>query len=108
MKETLDKVLQFLERDNKHGELTKVYYRPSKEKCIACCIFSFILFVLMCLLCVTSFAIGYFILLLVSIALLTFYGINLFSNDGFWIPKYVNKRILDRIEVNEESEEEGE
>ena len=108
MKESLDKVLNFLQKDSKHGEMVKLYYRPSKEKCIACCIFSFILLVLMCLLCVTSFAIGYFILLLISIALLTFYGINLFSKDGFWIPKYVNKSIVDNMMEDEEVEEDVE
>ena len=39
---------------------------------------------------------------LVSIALLTFYGINVFSKDGFWIPRYVKKSILDKINDEEE------
>lgn len=102
MKETLEKVLNFLQKDSKHEEVAKVYYRPSKEKSIAGLILSFCLFVLMCLLCVTSFAIGYFLMFLVSIALLTFYGINVFSKDGFWIPRYVKKSILDKINDEEE------
>ena len=108
MKRSLDKVLSFLQRDSSHGEVTKIYYRPSRDKCIMGLILSFLLFLVMCLLCVTSFSIGCFLMLLVSIVLLTFYGLNVFTKDGFWIPRYVNKSMLEELNEDDDLEDEGE
>ena len=110
MKKSLDKVLNFLQRDSSHGEVAKIYYRPSREKCIMGLVLSFLLFLVMCLLCVTSFSIGCFLILLVSIALLTFYGLNVFTKDGFWIPRYFNKSMLEELNEDDENdlEDEGE
>ena len=97
MKETMDKVLDFLQKD-RSVKKEKIMYRPDKRRSLMGFIFSLVFFVIMFMFCIVSFSLGFIILLAVSVGLLIFYGANTFTREGLFIPKYVDKRILDKYE----------
>ena len=52
--------------------------------------------------CIVKFSIGCIILLGISIGLLIFYGANVFTKEGMLIQKYVDKRLIDKLEDEDE------
>lgn len=75
--------------DSKTSSYKRVYFRPSKFKCIVGLIFSgLIMFVL---LGIFSFNFMYLIIFLVDLLFLLYYGINLFTKKGIGIPRYVKR-----------------
>ena len=107
----MDKVLNFLQKDKSlTKEQTKVYYRPDKKKSIIGFICSVIFFLIAFAFCIINFSFGWILLLGVAIGLMIFYGANVFTKDGFWIPRYVNKSMLEELNEDDENdlEDEGE
>ncbi len=86
-KNVFDKFLDNYERANVKQEYEKVYQRPSKFKSIVGFSFSFIIFILLLFMFVFDWL--YFFLLLFDVAICIFYGINLFTEKGIGLPKYV-------------------
>jgi len=102
----MDKVLNFLQKDKSlTKEQTKVYYRPDKKKSIIGFICSVIFFLIAFAFCIINFSFGWILLLGVAIGLMIFYGANVFTKDGLFIQKYVDKRIVDEYEEELEEEE---
>lgn len=101
MKESLDKVLDFLQKDRSRKH-EKVLYKPDKKRSILGFIWAVIFFLMMFGFCIVKFSLGTILLLGVSIGILIFYGVNVFTKEGFWIQKYVDKRIVEQLdEINE-------
>ena len=103
-KNVMDEVLTFLQKD-RHKETEKVFYKPDKGRSIRGFIASVLFFLIMFGFCIVKFSIGCIILLGISIGLLIFYGANVFTKDGLFIQKYVDKRIVDEYEEELEEEE---
>ena len=100
----MDEVLNFLQKDRSR-KTEKVFYKPDKKRSIMGFIFSILFFVVMFGFCIIKFSVGCIILLGVSIGLLIFYGANVFTKEGIWVQKYVDKRIIDRLEEENEIED---
>lgn len=106
MKETMDKVLSFLQKDKSlTNETSKVYYKPDKKRSIIGFIASLVFFLISFAFCIINFTVGWVLLLGISIGLLIFYGANTFTKEGLVIQKYVDKRIVDELEAELEEEE---
>ena len=100
-KNVMDEVLTFLQKD-RHKETEKVFYKPDKGRSIRGFIASVLFFLIMFGFCIVKFSLGTILLLGVSIGILIFYGVNVFTKEGFWIQKYVDKRIVEQLdEINE-------
>ena len=96
-KNVMDDVLTFLQKD-RHKETEKIFYKPDKRRSTIGFLVSIMYFLVMFGFCIVKFSIGCVILLGVSIGLLIFYGGNLFTAEGIWVQKYVDKRLIDRLE----------
>lgn len=108
MKETMDKVLEFLQKDRNTNEKEKILYRPDKARSVVGFIFSLVFFVVMFMFCIFKFSLGFVILLGVSVGMLIFYGTNTFTKQGLYIQKFVDKRVIDRLYDEQLAEEEEE
>lgn len=100
-KNVMDEVLTFLQKD-RHKETEKVFYKPDKGRSIRGFIASVLFFLIMFGFCIVKFSIGCVILLGISIGLLIFYGANVFTKEGMLIQKYVDKRLIDKLEDENE------
>ena len=100
-KNVMDDVLAFLQKD-RHKETKKVFYKPDKGRSIGGFIASLIFFIIMFGFCIVKFSIGCVVLLGISIGLLMFYGANVFTKEGIWVQKYVDKKIIDKLEDENE------
>ena len=107
MKETMDKVLEFLTKDRNTNEKEKILYRPDKVRSVTGFIFSLVFFIVMFMFCIFKFSLGFVILLGVSVGMLIFYGTNTFTQKGLYIQKFVDKRLLEKLddELSEEEED---
>ena len=52
MKETMDKVLEFLTKDRNNNEKEKILYRPDKVRSVTGFIFSLVFFIVMFMFCI--------------------------------------------------------
>lgn len=107
MKETMDKVLEFLQKDRPEYEKEKILYRPDKGRSIVGFIFSVVFFFIMFMFCIFKFSLGFVILLAISVGMLIFYGANTFTKNGIYIQKFVDKRLIDKLddEIDEDMED---
>lgn len=110
----MDNVLVLLQKD-RGSKVEKVFYKPDRARCIKGFCFSVIFFIIMLGFCIVKFSIGFVLLFGLSIGLLFFYGVNLFTKEGLMVQKYVDKRIIEQLEseneidnLNKESEVEQE
>lgn len=100
--ELLDKVLDKLHDNNtSYVEYTKIYYRPTKVKSIVGFVISLLFFLILLSGAVYSSPLFWGVIIIDFIILL-YYGINLFTKDGFLIPKYVILPKEENEEINEE------
>lgn len=94
---------KFLDSYAKHGEkktkTVRVVVKPSKLKCIGGFIFSLIIFII--LLTFFTFNLTYFAMLIGDLLIMLYYGINLFTEKGFGLPRSVEVP-LDELEDDED------
>ena len=89
-KNVIDRFLSFYEENNNRKiKRVKTYYRPTKTKCIVGFGFSLLLMIILLLLGF-QFNMVYIMLFVGDLIVLLYYGINLFTVNGFIIPKYVD------------------
>ena len=106
----LDRFLEGLTQEgNKKIYYEKVYERPSKARSIIGFIISLI--VLIIIIGLFTLSVMYFVILIVNILLLVFFGVNTFTEKGIGLPKtipYVIEEEEPEVEDEEDySEEEG-
>lgn len=102
-KNVVDKFLDGYEYANNERTVYKrVYQRPSKFKAICGFIFCLIFFIILVRFFV--FKVLYFVILLFDIAVLSYYGINLFTKNGIGLPKTIEVRE-DLEEANRDNED---
>lgn len=104
MKETMDKVLDFLQKDRNTNQKEKILYKPDKVRSLLGFVFSVAFFITMFMFCILKFSLGFVLLLGVSVGMLIFYGFNVFTKEGLYIQKYVDKRIIDKLNGVESEE----
>lgn len=85
--------------EEKEVKYEKIYYRPSKGKCIV----GFVISLLFLFLLIITIGIGlntiYFILYGIDLFFLVYYSLNLFTVRGFILPKHV------KVEEDEDEDE---
>ncbi len=87
-KNIVDKFLDGYEQANNDKVIYKrVYQRPSKIKAIVGFVFSLIIFII--LIRYFVFKLLYFVILLGDLSFLSYYGLNLFTEKGFGLPKTI-------------------
>lgn len=103
MKDTMDKLINFLQKDKSFSkETTKVYYKPSKKNSIIYFLCALVFFFISFVFCIIKFSFGWILLLGVAIGLLIFFGVNIFTKEGMVIQKYVDKSIVEKFEEEQE------
>ena len=104
-KNNIDRFLDNIEkRSNKKVQYIKVYEKPTKAKCIIGFVFSLIFMVI--LLGLFSFNLMYFVLLIGCGLVLVFFGVNLFTEKGFGLPKTIAVEVKEEQPENEEEMDE--
>lgn len=84
--------------EEKETKYEKIYYRPSKERCIIGLVISFIFLILLVLTIGIGLNIIHFILYGIDLFAIVYYSLNLFTVKGFILPKHV------KVEEEEEDE----
>ena len=87
---------EILEKDM--SQKKKVFYKPSKLKCIIGFIFTLFILIML-LLSGFNFSMVYLLVFFGDFIILVFFSLNLFTKEGFLLPKYVREK-------DEESEKE--
>lgn len=101
----VDKFLEAYDKhSNKKTEYRRIIVKPSKAKCIFGFLFSLVFFLIV--LSLFSFNFTYFIFFFGSLAVVLYYGINLFTEKGIGIPQTVEVPVVEDEEEKEEDEEE--
>lgn len=96
-KDKYKKVLKNILEKDEIVEQEKIYYRPSKFKTIFG--FSFSLIIMIILLRMGfQLTVIYLTLFLGDLVILAYYALNLFTKEGFLLPKYVKKDKSDQDE----------
>ncbi len=96
----VDKFLDGYDKYNsKNVELVKVYVKPTKIRSLFGFIFSLIFFII--LITVFTLNLMYFILLFGSLAIVIYYGINLFTEKGIGLPRTVEVPVKEEINRND-------
>lgn len=86
----IDKFLSKYEEMNNssNSSYRRVYTKPTKMKSICGFAFSLLLFIFLIRLFV--FKLQYFIFLIVDLLVLAYYGLNLFTKNGFPLPSFIH------------------
>ncbi len=84
--------------EEKEVKYEKIYYRPSKGKCVIGFIISLIFLILLIFTIGVGLNIIYFILYGIDIFALVYYSLNLFTVKGFVLPKHVKIEEEDEID----------
>lgn len=101
-KNIVDRFLDGYEYANSDRKYYKrVYQRPSKLKAIVGFGFSLIFFIILIRLFV--FKLLYFVILLGDLAILAYYGINLFTKNGIGLPKTIE--VIEQEEASQTNED---
>lgn len=98
-----EKIMELLKKDDGTVTVLKKMYKPSRLKCIIGFSLSIVGLILIFLLFGFQFNIFYFLILLIDLLFIAYYGINLFTKKGFTTPVYekMDKNIYDKsIENN--------
>lgn len=97
----VDKFLDGYDKySNKETELKKIYVKPTKFRSGIGFVFSTLFLIL--LLTVFTFSLVYFLLLIGSLSIAIYYGINLFTEKGIGLPRTVEVPVKyeeDRQEI---------
>ena len=103
--EIFDKFLNYYESKNVDNVENVVYsYRPSMKKCIINFIISLVVLIVLVIF-FSNMGRIFWMIFVVDILVLTYYGINLFTKDGLRIRKY-GYVLKSELGENEEQEEE--
>lgn len=98
----LDKFLnKYDELNTNRKSYQRIYKKPSKLKCITGLLFSVICFIFLIKLFVFKFF--YFVFLIADLLIVSYYGINLFTEKGFALPTTVAAQS-DQPEQNNQEE----
>jgi len=103
----IDKILNKIDEvGNKNYQYVRVYNKPGKVKSAIGFVASLIFLIIM--IGLFSLNVMYFVLLIGSILIMLFFGINLFTEKGIGIPKTIRYEVKPEEEVEEVPEEEEE
>ena len=102
-----DKIIDAYDKyATKKTEYRKYVVKPSKAKCIFGFLFSLVFFFI--ILSLFSFNLTYFIFFFGSLAVVLYYGINLFTEKGIGIVHTVEVPIEEEVDEDEESQDDSE
>ena len=103
-----DKIIDAYDKHtSKKTEYRKFVVKPSKARCIFGFLFSLVFFFI--ILSLFAFNLTYFIFFFGSLAVVLYYGINLFTEKGIGIVHTVEVPVEEEVEeVEDEEEEESE
>ncbi len=91
-KNIVDKFLDSYEALNNNQKIkVRVYRKPSKVKCVFYFIFGIAILFALLFGFGFYFSFGYIAFLLADLAVIVFFGINLFTKKGIGLPTYVEK-----------------
>ncbi len=85
-KNLVDKFLDIYKREDNYQYKT-IYVKPSRFKCIVGFVVSVLFFILM--LTFFTLKVLYFVVLLGDLVIVIYYGLNLFTEKGFGLPKNI-------------------
>ncbi len=97
----IDKIINKIDEvGNKNYQYVRVYNKPGKVKSAIGFVAALIFFIIM--IGLFSWNVMYFVMLIGSVLIMLFFGINLFTKKGFGIPKTVRYEIKPEEEIVEE------